>query len=173
VSSVQETIHGTVDTVKETFDLELQVRNHPWAMVGGAFCAGYLGGKVIHSLSSPMPLSHPLASPTTAPVHLSGAHWSESRSTPSPVQERSQTETLRPRAESWSGSLIASVEPEVEKLKGLAIGAVFNVLKSLVRQHLPPSVEPQLEEMVDNVTRRMGGKPIQGSLMEEFQHNGR
>src|ERR1043165_10251918 len=41
VEQTAEAVHETVENVKDTFDLRLQVRLHPWAMVGGSIALGY------------------------------------------------------------------------------------------------------------------------------------
>jgi len=46
VTSVKGTISDTADSVKRTFDLPYQTRQHPWLAFGGAVLAGYwLGGR--------------------------------------------------------------------------------------------------------------------------------
>jgi len=44
VGTVTDSIQDTVESVKEAFNLSEQVRRHPWAMLGGAAAAGFLGG---------------------------------------------------------------------------------------------------------------------------------
>jgi len=167
VGTVKSSLGGTVGTVKETLDLELQVHRHPWAMVGGAVAAGYLGGIALNRLNHPP--AHYLPSPAT-PAHLTGEGWAAPRAT-SPLPESAPAATPAGAAEeSWAGALLNSFEPEVDKLKGIAIGALFNVVKGMARQYVPRNLEPQFTELVDSVTRKMGGKPLQGSIMDEYQH---
>jgi ElaB/YqjD/DUF883 family membrane-anchored ribosome-binding protein len=170
MSTVKSSIGGTVDTVKETFDLELQVQRHPWLMVGGSVGAGYLGGKVMQRLIEP-PRSHYLPGPgSPVPTHLAEAAWSERPpSSLAPPAQRAVAEAPRQPTETWTDSLLTTFEPEIQRLKGMAIGAVFNVVKGLMRRYVPPTVEPQVEEMLDSVTRKMGGKPLQGSIMDELR----
>jgi len=166
--TVKTSIEGTVDNVKETFDLERQVCRHPLLMVGGAIGVGFLGGRLLqHQTQSSAPA--PDVPSPTSPSHLTSESWSAVRRDASAAAENRPMQAARPAAESWSNSLLASLEPEVQKVKGLAIGALFNVVKGLLQEHLPRSVEPQFVEMVDNVTRKMGGMPIEGSLLEEWK----
>ncbi len=44
VETVKDTVGETVETVKRTLDVQYQVDQHPWLMVGGAALAGYLLG---------------------------------------------------------------------------------------------------------------------------------
>src|SRR5688572_17181451 len=53
VETVKETIGDTVETVKRTFDVQYQVDQHPWLMVGGATLAGYLLGSCGGGRASP------------------------------------------------------------------------------------------------------------------------
>lgn len=43
---VRDTIDGTVDNVRQVFDLKRQVREHPWMSVGIALTVGYLVGGI-------------------------------------------------------------------------------------------------------------------------------
>ena len=47
VDSVQDTVHGAVETVKRTFDLPYQVRQHPWPMVGASVAAGMVLARLV------------------------------------------------------------------------------------------------------------------------------
>jgi hypothetical protein len=44
VQNVKGTVGDTVATVQRTFDLPLQVEQHPWPMFGGALLVGYMLG---------------------------------------------------------------------------------------------------------------------------------
>jgi hypothetical protein len=48
----------------------------------------------------------------------------------------------------------------VDKLKGLAIGAALGVARDAVTKSLPGNYAPQLGEAFDDMTKRLGGKPV-------------
>ncbi len=167
--TVKHSVGDTVETVKQSFDLELQAQRHPWAMVGSAVCAGYLGGLVVHQLAQGhAPVQGPPAQET--PNERVTERWSEPAKV-APAAETPPAQSLAPRQNTWAQSLVTNFEPEIDKLKGLAIGALFNVVKGLLHPYVPRNVEPQVVEMVDSVTRKMGGRPLQGSIMEEYQNS--
>jgi ElaB/YqjD/DUF883 family membrane-anchored ribosome-binding protein len=144
VHSVKDSIDDTVGTVKETFDLEQQVQRHPWVMLGSAVGVGFLSGRLLQSLAPP-----PLRA-------VQGLAPAAQRIAAPPESKRPAAETARP-------TLLARFEPEIDKLRGLAISAVFNVVKDVVKPHVPRSVEPQLVEILDSVMRKLGGEPLRGS----------
>ena len=46
LNNVKDTVSDTADSVKRTFDLPYQTRQHPWLMFGSAVLVGYmLGGR--------------------------------------------------------------------------------------------------------------------------------
>ena len=47
VDAITDAVQGAVKTVSETFDLQQQMKHHPWLMIGGAVAVGYLA----HELS--------------------------------------------------------------------------------------------------------------------------
>jgi len=173
VCDVKQSFDGTVDSMKESLDPELQTQRHPWALVGGAVCAGYVSGLVVQRLTQPNGPIQYLPSQNT-PATLASEPWSEPRDTPTMAESAFTAPQAPEREPSWADSLTQSLrtnfEPELEKLKGLAIGALFNVAKGFLKSYVPRNIEPQVVEMVDSVTRKMGGRPLQGSIMEEYQN---
>jgi len=153
VCTVKESIDDTVDTMRDTLDLELQTRRHPWALVGAAVGAGFVSGAAFSRLAQ-QPTRRP-AFPPPLPREL-----------PEPVSARTP---VAPSVSERAHSLIGSFEPELAKVKGMALGALFNVVKSAVQPYVPPSVKPQFTEVVDSITRKLGGQPLQGSLMDDWK----
>src|SRR5947209_4455341 len=82
-------------------------------------------GLALHRLQEPTARAPYLPS-VPAPVRRTEENWTAGRGT---VAARPAETTAVPAAESWGSTLLNNFEPEVQKLKGLAIGAVFNVLK--------------------------------------------
>jgi len=166
VGTVKESMDDTIGSVKETLDLELQVRRHPWTMIGGAVCAGYVGGKLLQQLGAPSNRQY-----HAPPAYAPAASFTSPGASDDRVAERMAT-SARSNGSSthgWGQSMLSTLEPEIDKLKGLAVGALFNVVKDLTRRWVPHNIEPQMDEFLDGVTRKMGGQPVRGSLMEELQ----
>jgi uncharacterized protein (DUF2267 family) len=64
----------------------------------------------------------------------------------------------------------------LSKLKGLALGATFGVLRDMLTTSVPEQMKPQLTDVINNVTSKLGGKVIQGPLVDTTHegegHNG-
>jgi ElaB/YqjD/DUF883 family membrane-anchored ribosome-binding protein len=142
VGSVTDTVQEAVQSVKETFNLAEHTRRHPWSMLGGSVAAGFLGGWLLgpsrrteERAATPGPYqAAPFVSPPAAPA------------VPAPAAEESE------------GSGI------VHSLKGLAVGTLMGVVRSMLSTSLPEGLKPEVVGIVDNLTARLGGKPIHDPL---------
>src|SRR5262249_34514997 len=155
VETVKGAVHDTVETVKETVDVRRQVERHPWAMLGGSIVLGYLGGRLYERLEAP--------SPQWAPSGINGeyspAQYTNGSSPPQPLREE--------LSEPESGhSLLHQFEPEIAKLKGLALGAVLGVLRDIVTAQVPDPLKPQVSDVMNGITVKLGGQPIHGQLLQ-------
>lgn len=163
-SSVEETIQNvkctvtdTVQKVKRNLDLGYQVEQHPWAMFGASVAAGFLAG-------------------TLLPRRLPSANgWAtherpeerQSRYVPAAptVSEARLAETEQVSKPSWFGNLLHQFDSEIQQAKELAIGAAVGVVRDLVKQAVP-QLGPQIEEVMNSATTKLGGKPIHQSMVE-------
>jgi hypothetical protein len=139
VSSTVETVQETVETVKETLDLRIQVERHPWLMMTGAVAAGYIAGCMLDS------------SPTrqASPPRPTLEQWAAPRPSspaPAPAPTPAKKEGL--------------FDSSIEKLKGLAIGSLMSIVRELVTQIAPANLTTDLASVVDDLTTRLGGKPL-------------
>jgi len=180
VSTVKESVGSTVDTVKETFNVEHQVVKHPWMMLGGAVALGYVGGIVLHRLSAPprpayaadFPPPRPSAPVAQTEEWDSTRSFGQSTASTTPRFSAAATEPAPAPKEHGLPALVKGFEPEIQQLKGVAIGALFGVIRDLVQQSLPPNLTEPVTEVVDNLTTKMGGQPVRGHLLDTG-HNGR
>lgn len=162
--AVKESVQASVDTVAETFDLNRQVQRHPWAMLGGSVALGFLGGWMLGgergngargSSSDSMAGSTPL--PAQAPrVNRVFA----------PAPEESPAAPPKP---SWLAQMTASLAPEIEKLKGLAVGTLGGVARDLVTEWAPANLRGQLAGVMDDLTTKLGGEPISGPVLPKYE----
>jgi hypothetical protein len=176
VASVKEAVHETVESVKETFDIRHQVERHPWAMFGAAVAAGFAGGRLFGG-------GRRAQADRITGLYSEGAaftsHAAATNGTPDrSALDRSALEADAARAaftatpahtsgeRSWLDDLRARFTPEIDKLKGVAVGAVGALVRDLVNQSAPPSLQSQLAGLVDDVTRKLGGEPVRGSLFQ-------
>jgi len=137
VETVKETVHESVETVKDIFDLPAHVDQHPWMMLGGSVAVGYCLGALLGSRSS----AGSSATTFTYPE----------RTVPTPSAPSKPTSEPSP----WA--------PEINKLKGLALGVLFGTARELLLSSVPEHIADQLKEIVDNVTKKVGGEPMPSS----------
>jgi len=181
VETVKDTVQSSMETVKETFDVTHQVQRHPWAMFGGSVAVGFVAGWLLNRASGTSRLSgrastgpawgHSPASYAGAGSGLGassrGGHRDDARSAAAFTSAPAATST-QPSGPSWIEELSQTFAPEVQKLKGLAIGAAMGVVRDLVGQSIPEQLRSQVDEMLNNVTTKLGGQPVQGHLLDEL-----
>jgi ElaB/YqjD/DUF883 family membrane-anchored ribosome-binding protein len=161
VETVKGTVEGTVETVKDTFDLHRQTERHPWAMVGGSILAGFLTGRLLpgaerigralHFHEGPRGDGSPMGFRTPEASYSSGA---------APAYQG----TAEAASPGVLSELADKFAPEIDKLKGLAIGAAMGLVRDLIKQSVPATMVEQAEGLVDSFTTKLGGQPISGPV---------
>jgi hypothetical protein len=150
IATMRETVADTVQSVKRTFDLRYQVDRHPWLMRSGSVVAGFAAGKLVGSwLSSGR--KYPLGD---------GRFYS---STPRQATKTHETARSRPAAAKPArecsepglfSRLMGNFDPEIHKVKGLAIGALFGFLRDMAKEALPASLSDKVDEVMNSVTTK-------------------
>jgi len=171
VQSVKDTVRETAETVGETLDLRRQVEKHPWPMVCGATAVGFGVGVLVTRVDVPAAASSAASSVASSARSLAGtmeeqiSGWTEPPPPPPPFGQRRRSEVWgREREEQHEES---PWTPAVKQLKGLAIGAMFGVLREVLAKNVPPALSGQLGDVIDNFTTSLGGKPIAGKLLPD------
>jgi ElaB/YqjD/DUF883 family membrane-anchored ribosome-binding protein len=171
VTSVGDRAAETVEAVKEAFNFSEQFQRRPWLWVGGSLAVGFVAGKVFAPRTHHTPEAESFsrghgyhegqakAEPTQAPRR----DWSQSYE-PAESQRQEERET----GPAWVGSLMQQFGPEINKLKGLALGTVFGLVRDMVAQSVPETLKDQVTHLIDDVTEKVGGKPIQGQVLASF-----
>jgi ElaB/YqjD/DUF883 family membrane-anchored ribosome-binding protein len=155
VYAVKEGIHETVETVKRTFDLEYQVEQRPWLMMGAAVLAGYALGAIGHAAGRRGLTSE------GAPPRQEGADDSP------PVlrtNEESPGATSVTTHSSGGRPALSRFDEEIDKLRSIVIGAAMGVVREWLKESMP-SVSGQLEEVMDTATRKLGGVPTRSPVV--------
>jgi ElaB/YqjD/DUF883 family membrane-anchored ribosome-binding protein len=188
VQNVAEAVTGTVESVKETvstvgekasepveavrhaFNLSEQVRNHPWAWVGGSVVAGFIGGKLL--------LPRRRTPEAESFIHGGGYYAGPAEPPQQPstdwtrAQEADRSEESRGSSlPSWLGSLFQNFGGEISKLKGLAVGTLFGVVRDMVAQSLPETLKDKVTDVINDMTEKAGGQTIQGPVLGESQQD--
>src|SRR5262249_27050982 len=110
VTAVNETVKESVETVKDWFDVSGHVQVHPWLAMGGSVAAGYCLGTLFNRTS----LSHTHASPPIYSAPMQNYSNGGTRE-----QRPNTTEAQKPKE-----SALSAWAPEINKLKGLALGVL-------------------------------------------------
>jgi ElaB/YqjD/DUF883 family membrane-anchored ribosome-binding protein len=174
VQSVKDTVRETAESVGETLDVRRQVEKHPWAMVCGATAVGFGMGMLCSRVNVPAAVTSSASRVASSARSLAGSMeqqvsgWSEPPPPPPPFGQRSESRQFR-RDEPHEESLWM---PAVHKLKGLAIGAMFGVLRDVLAKNVPPAISGQLGDVIDNFTTSVGGQPISGKVLPDSWNGG-
>lgn len=163
VAGVGNAVRSTVDhmrdalqeagcSLREGLNLQQQVQAHPWVMVGGSVAAGYFLGSLLPEAGT----KHAESSMAGEPAHFAG---------PSPLPAR---QTAKPRSGFLSG-LRAQFAPEIQKVRGLAIGTAIGLLRDLLKPEIPRQLASDLDQLVDSVTIKLGGKPVAGPILSSTE----
>lgn len=166
LENVKSSVQETVQTVKRTFDLPYQVDRHPWAMLGGSFLAGLALGKWLEGRQDQV-RDYPSYGSAVGELPRAPA---VSETAPRYEPDFSRTPAYSPSAAQPSkpgvlGRLLHQFDDEIEQVKGVAIGALMGVVRDLVKQSLP-KLAPQIEEVMNSATSKLGGRPVAGPLVE-------
>jgi ElaB/YqjD/DUF883 family membrane-anchored ribosome-binding protein len=165
VEEVKETVDDTIGAVKQTFDLPFQVERHPWAMVGGAAALGFVLGEALS-----------LAARKSRHSSLERG-WSNDEFL---VQERAKEE--KAKIEGNGHTNVAAIVPkterpsllqristefgdEIDKIKGMAIGAGFGLIREGLTRSCSPEMRSQVENVIDSITVKLGGEPMHGPIL--------
>jgi len=191
VETVKETVHDTVETVKDTLDLPKQVKRRPWVMVAGATALGFLGGYLLAPSGrerrsrervaggdhygrsrAGMESYYEAGDRRTGNGRGNGPTLPTSATPPSASAVSAMSSSSGTASTKEPGLLDSfghTFQAELDQLKGMAVGAMVGLFRDLLTRAVPPTMGQQLHELLDNVTTKLGGKPIRGSVLPEDQ----
>jgi len=157
VQHTQAAVQETAASLRRSLDLRYQMNERPWALLGGSFFLGALTGYV---LSGP----RPGVARSSSPISRGGVAF---RGEP---EQASSVEAL---ASSGGVSLLSRLAepfaPELAKVRGLAVGVLMGAIRDVVKDSIPPTLAPHLEEILNNVTTKMGGTLMPEPILPAFQ----
>jgi len=156
VANVTEKVSESVDSVRDAMDVGAHMDRHPWLMFGGSVVCGFLLGELLTSRAATGGRSRFTLTPTPTPTP------------PMPVSSNgSSRQEETPTGAHRGRSFLATFEPELNRLKGLALGATLGTVRELLAKEVPPTMANQLREILDSVTQMAGGQPIPSSDWKE------
>jgi len=156
VTAVKDSVQGGVDTVKDWLDIPAHVDQRPWLMMGGSVLLGYCVGRVLSKTAGSSFPAKPADAARSEAGNGSRLHHATNGGTRG-----------KRRHEPTSGaSWLSDLGPEIEKLKGLAVGTLLGTVREMIVKAVPEHMGQQLKEVVDNVTTKLGGHPIPSSDLQ-------
>jgi ElaB/YqjD/DUF883 family membrane-anchored ribosome-binding protein len=163
IETVKDSVESTVQTVKRTFDLEYQVDQRPWLMMGASFAAGFLTGRMLPTAVRKAEdfVSEVRSEAPTAPRYTQA----ESLASAQAVEGNGST---RNGHEGWLSWVANQFRGELEQAKALAIGALFGLARDWTTQNLPGNLAPHVKEVVDNLATKLGGTHIESPVLENI-----
>jgi hypothetical protein len=147
VASVKETMHDGVESVKDAVDVQAHVQRRPWLMFGGAILGGYVAATLLRR-ETEADRKEIVPPPAPTPPKRHGAGNGHHKPAP------------KPEAVAEAPSFLKGIEPEINHLKGLALGVTFGTFRELLTKEVPPHLADELRSIIDGVTRKVGGEPI-------------
>jgi ElaB/YqjD/DUF883 family membrane-anchored ribosome-binding protein len=155
VSVVNETVQDSVKSMQDCLDMNAQVQAHPWWVMAGSVAAGFCLGTLLKNREQPIHTPQAIGANGGTPQPWNGA-----------LSERSHNGNgTATTAAIHEPSMFAA---EVDKLKGLALGALFGTAREMIAASLPEPVNQQVKEIIDNVTKKAGGEPIPSSAFAKL-----
>jgi ElaB/YqjD/DUF883 family membrane-anchored ribosome-binding protein len=165
VQTVKDSVHSSVDSVKETLNVPRQVDRNPWTMFGGAVAVGFVAGCLLDRAPANRISAQPSGSSPSTPspgASVTGLTGNGRRAMPTAAAAPASPE------ESWVNQLARTFAPEIQRLKGMAIGVVAGVARDMVKESVPETMRQQVGEMMDNIATKMGGATVQSDVLEQF-----
>ena len=172
VDSVRHSVEGTVASVSEALDLALQVKRHPWGMLAGAIAVGYVGAQLLAPAerSRARFSGRPQTNGSIDRLSLERAEGEGMAFVPPPNHATNGSTTNGSAAIANSGLMSQigdSFQAEIAKLKGLAVGAAFGMVRDMLTEAGPPSLKHEIAEVIDGFTEKLGGHRISGPMFSK------
>jgi len=164
--TVKETVQEGVDTVRHWLDFSGHTRKHPWMMIAGAAGLGFILETIlvgrrstgvataIGSTVAEAAVARPAASTSHHRTHHNGNGHSKRRGVTSAVS-------------STLGSLFGEFAPQVQKLKGMAVNSLLNLVKQSILKSIPQQMHATVTQMIEKASQKLIGE----SASDETSNN--
>jgi ElaB/YqjD/DUF883 family membrane-anchored ribosome-binding protein len=162
VETVRDSVSCTIDNIKEAMNLQRQFDRHPWLLFGSSVLVGFVGGRLLGERETEAyEAEHGTGSASLGNGRAAAGR--ESIREPAAMRVAAEAET-RP---SWLGAMIESVRPELNRLRGLAVGTALGVVRDAVAANAPPQLGPKVCEVIDSMTGKLGGEVVAGPIIKK------
>jgi hypothetical protein len=165
--TVKDAVDDTMNNVKDTLNLPLQMRRHPWVIVGGAVALGYLGGCLLFRNGAAPPAGNGFAQappPDKPPIPETRiGNGADSRPVNTAAAQLNSKPAHGATEPGWLTGVNSQFAPEIAKLKGYAITALLGALRDMVTQSAPPPMKAALADVIDGIAVKLGAEPIRAA----------
>jgi ElaB/YqjD/DUF883 family membrane-anchored ribosome-binding protein len=170
VASVKDTVTGTVENMTDAFNLCRHMENHPWLNLGASIGIGYLLGNLLGPKVLPRPKARPKARrgapPADAEMHFAAASPAERFAlrgeATGPPPEHREPQPAKPTQPGWLAGIVQKLEPEINRVKGLALGTALGLFRDTVVRSVPEQMRTQVMDIFNSVTTKIGGERVEG-----------
>lgn len=150
-ADVTDAVQEKVQSVKEVFDVRLQMERRPWLLLGGAVGLGFIVSRITRPMVSAAghavaAAGHAAAAAVPAVAPTVNSLVSEPPSAPAKSE-------AKPKGESFVGEAFGQV-------RNLAVGSVMALLREMATVHLPQEFGKTVSETVDGLTQKLGVQPM-------------
>jgi len=152
ISTVKESVQESLTAVKGLFDVPAMVRAHPCITFWGSVAAGF----VLEEMVVP------------APGRRTAAASQQRTLPPDHGEDRFQAHG----SSFFGASLLKKFEPEINRLKGLALGKLMCGVRDMISTVVPENMAPQVHEVLDNFTHKLGGEVFNGKRAASRSEHG-
>jgi ElaB/YqjD/DUF883 family membrane-anchored ribosome-binding protein len=167
VKEVVETVSETVESVTETFNVSRQFEQHPWLALGAAVATGFVVAQIIGRVSQAAPAPVPPPAPELPLQPVAQTQPAAPREQPAQQKEESgllhSLESMLPDVKGVMGTLVGS-------LGGLAVSSLMGVIREMASSGLPQEWKGEVTQLVDQVTTKLGGKPLDSTRSSQLVH---
>lgn len=147
VSGTMRTVKDSVNTVRDTFDIKLQVRRRPWTVLAGATALGFLCGFRPNSCGTGH-LTRNGGSDSAAAAEHPHAGANDGANGVAAVRPCAAA------APNWLADLSNTFKPEIAALRGAALG----ILLEAARETIAKSASRPMSRPADGANKGAGKK---------------
>jgi len=166
VKDVVSTVSDTVESVTDTFNVFQHVEEHPWMAMGVAVAAGFVAAQVFNGSSHPAP-PPPAPTPPQPDLHVQTQPRAAAEQT-RPAEPKQESGSFLPSLESLLPDVKGVMNSMVSNVGGLAVGSLMGVIRDLSVNGLPPEWKGEITKLVDQVTTKLGGKPLDSTQSNQL-----
>jgi ElaB/YqjD/DUF883 family membrane-anchored ribosome-binding protein len=137
LSGTVKTVKDSVNTVRDTFDLKLQVRQRPWTLLAGATALGFLSGFRPGGRGDGGAARNMSGSNTHAALLAAGDQQHSDATGATNGRHAERTARLSAAdARNWLANMGESFQPEIAELKGIVIGTLLALAREMITKQV-------------------------------------